>query len=695
MAHWANFKGLNNQVKNTITPQIISSPICTSTKISKLRENGRYLKQIRKVIKGIKFNSQEDIRRYFNQQEAVRVLPLKSNGHTLFCNPQQLTFKSKTNTGEPTTMSERSINSETDDSEVTINYKMGQSPTKRTLSSDTSPTDHDDDKVGPTSTQAEHGSSDTQGATGNSDPQSVEYLTLQDERQEIQSLKHQLRKADEGSMQYMFLNLELKIKQDNLKLLERVNMVSLNTATTKSTTDQLRVDLDEVVKSLETTQEIQDKQQSTVVSQASKIQDVLDKIEYLQGTVEKQAQEIMLLKQSNEQSTARNMKALIYFHNVDEVNKESNDDTYRLAKEFIQQKLEISETIDITKAVQEGKKEPRSILVTLSNPAQKGLIYSNTSKLKNKKNSTGKAFVVTDKLPAGQSEYKRSQRDALTRIKSTPDGDKISAKFKKGKLYVGNKVFTPSVQPPNVSDIISPQDAVGVQSVHLTQGSMIRYEGCTFVAMSMEAKSITDVKNGYIRARQLHPKALHVSNAYRLPGNMLDAEGYADDGEHGCGRIILRLLSDWNIHCRSIYLARYYGNEHLGTKRFSQMVDAVKSAIARSSYNEILRCEQFPWEEEPNYQHQSDYTSIRGRGSSHKSTRRSSPPFTGGRNINGGLSYKDTLLTPSKKTKFKTNLTLDPAVQQILSQQQMLTRSQANQDKSNDLSGEGVQSNSQ
>ena len=177
------------------------------------------------------------------------------------------------------------------------------------------------------------------------------------------------------------------------------------------------------------------------------------------------------------------------------------------------------------------------------------------------------------------------------------------------------------------------------------------------------------MQKGYIKARQAHPEALHISNAYRLPGTEVDSENYADDGKHGCGRLIMKLLKDWNIDCRAVYVVRYYGGTHLGTKRFDYMMDAVKSCVARSSYNSITKTNQYPWEEIVSTR---TYNS-RGRGG--RGRGKYSPNGFMPSQISPHKSYSDAL-TPSKKRNRTDPALADQLVNQetILKQQQMLTR---------------------
>ena len=100
----------------------------------------------------------------------------------------------------------------------------------------------------------------------------------------------------------------------------------------------------------------------------------------------------------------------------------------------------------------------------------------------------------------------------------------------------------------------------------------------------------------YTHVLNKEPEARHVMCAFRLPGrNFHTLQDYMDDEEHGGGRAILRLLEKSDIKNCAVFVARVYHGEHIGKKRFEGIVSAAKSAISRSSYNEVTREHQFLW----------------------------------------------------------------------------------------------------
>ena len=61
--------------------------------------------------------------------------------------------------------------------------------------------------------------------------------------------------------------------------------------------------------------------------------------------------------------------------------------------------------------------------------------------------------------------------------------------------------------------------------------------------------------------------ATHISCAYRLRSPQLDREqGYEDDGETGQGRAILKAIKDRSMLEICVFVVRYYGGKHLGSR---------------------------------------------------------------------------------------------------------------------------------
>ena len=96
--------------------------------------------------------------------------------------------------------------------------------------------------------------------------------------------------------------------------------------------------------------------------------------------------------------------------------------------------------------------------------------------------------------------------------------------------------MTHQLSLPSVSELIYPIDICHVERIKETRGDDQRQGRCVFVGYSVEVQDVADVRAAYSKITRLHPNALHVVCAYRIPGvNFIALQGYADDGEHGAG----------------------------------------------------------------------------------------------------------------------------------------------------------------
>ena len=181
--------------------------------------------------------------------------------------------------------------------------------------------------------------------------------------------------------------------------------------------------------------------------------------------------------------------------------------------------------------------------------------------------------------------------------------------MRKGKLFIKNNEFKPAITAPQPHDIVNPSKQAEINHVKLTTGPDIKNGRCRFVGMSQEIRCLKDVKNGYIKAKQLHPKSHHVICCYRIPGEeFYFLQNCEDDDDWGCSRRILYLMEQNEVEFRAIYVARYYGGKHLGTSRFTSYIEAAKTAVSRCSYNSLAKCNQFLHDQSQTQKKQTQHT---------------------------------------------------------------------------------------
>ena len=129
----------------------------------------------------------------------------------------------------------------------------------------------------------------------------------------------------------------------------------------------------------------------------------------------------------------------------------------------------------------------------------------------------------------------------------------------------------------------------------VAKGEVKRSGNCRFIGYCMTVSNLADVRATYTKVKRLHPSALHISCAFRLPGiDHSQLRGYEDDGEHRAGRTIYNVLEEQNSFNKAVYVVRYYGNKHLGEVRFQLIISATRSAMQNHQLNVIEYNKKMP-----------------------------------------------------------------------------------------------------
>ena len=105
--------------------------------------------------------------------------------------------------------------------------------------------------------------------------------------------------------------------------------------------------------------------------------------------------------------------------------------------------------------------------------------------------------------------------------------------------------------------------------VKLIKGDTIIEKDSEFISMAQKVCSLEEVRHGYRKMRITYRDATHIMCAYRCnnprgPYN----QNSANNREYGAGRTLLKYLKEQEVTGVCIYIARYYGGQNLGTRRF-------------------------------------------------------------------------------------------------------------------------------
>ena len=399
------------------------------------------------------------------------------------------------------------------------------------------------------------------------------------DKEEIEKLEAKIDGLKNDSMEKLLMEIKLEMKKESVKTrCVLIQVVNSNTG------------LQEQITSLQTAQQEDSDQVKTVTTNVEKVR---DDVKLLRDIAEKQAMMLEHLQDRNDERDQKLNRCTMFITGIEEPEEsEEGENVINSVQTFFSQIMLITKKITIKSATRTGNGSPRSIKLELSSMKDKGVIYTHSKNLKGLVNNQNKGYYLNDHLPAAMQEVQRTYRDIIKRNKALPDGEQANMAIKKGRLFINNNLYKPAVTPPSVAAIISPDDLQGINKVKLVEGEPQYNGGCKFVGMSQEVSSIQDIRKGYIKARRMHPKALHVACGYRLPGHDVHSNGHVDDKEHGAGRSLYSLLESSSIKNRAVYVARYYGGTKLGPSRFTSFTDAAASAIARSSLNTLTGANQ-------------------------------------------------------------------------------------------------------
>ena len=117
--------------------------------------------------------------------------------------------------------------------------------------------------------------------------------------------------------------------------------------------------------------------------------------------------------------------------------------------------MEIKDNINVKKAYWRGEGANKSMMVELSHPEDKGVIFSHVSNLKGKRNARRRLFFINDDL----SEEEREQRNYFKQLKKEnellDEEQRMEIKLHRGRLLVNNQQVHPKLTMLTPADILT------------------------------------------------------------------------------------------------------------------------------------------------------------------------------------------------------------------------------------------------
>lgn len=301
----------------------------------------------------------------------------------------------------------------------------------------------------------------------------------------------------------------------------------------------------------------------------------------LEEKVEQQAGKIV-------QMQARSMRKNLIISGLDEPKKpqvEKQEDLLTKINDFMLNKLKMSTPVQLKVFHRFGAPDgsgTRPVVVKVHRIEDKFAMLAKGPQLKDLTNAHGKKYYISEQLPDVLQEERRYNQFWVQENKQNPSTSKPDMKITKNKLRINNEPYKKKVQIPNAAEILRLDDdeLTSVRSVTLYEGGTKDEQGSEFLAFSARVQSTEDVRRAYRKLKIKYADASHISSAFSLaPPNGPYNQEANDDGEHGMGRMLLKLLHEAKATNIAVFLLRYFGGVHIGPKRFDIAKDLTKQAI--------------------------------------------------------------------------------------------------------------------
>lgn len=326
-------------------------------------------------------------------------------------------------------------------------------------------------------------------------------------------------------------------------------------------------------------QERCDKYDEELDEMDKELQDTKFQLQLVSKIVVKQDQQISFLKQKITEIQQREMAANIVIAGIPEKKQE---DTLQIYNRFVQKGLEIQELIPANKAYRIGAGNNRPLLVELRHAENKKKLFSAASKLKGKQNEKGGSYFLSEHLPEEMNETRRRANELFSDNRRKQASHQLDMNFVRGKLVINEEPYLKSIHAPTAAEILKPDEALfdRAQELDIVKGAFNTVSGSKFTSYAVAVESFEDIQAAYMKLRMKFADATHISCAFRLPGsNTPQNQDYVDDGEFGCGRTILKALKEAQLLNMAVFIVRYYGGKHLGTKRYELFQELSKVAL--------------------------------------------------------------------------------------------------------------------
>ena len=283
----------------------------------------------------------------------------------------------------------------------------------------------------------------------------------------------------------------------------------------------------------------------------------------------------------------------------------AGETTIKAVQDFFKEQMNMQQPVQIQKAFKSEKFD--NITVKLTNPGDKKTVFEHVKNLKGKKNKAGKFYSVDNQNNSRMKENRRRNKEIIKLNKNLSVAQKLELSIKKGVMMqttvedseTVEKPYRGNIQRPNHIDammLTQSEIADLEQEFPLIPGQRVPIETSTFRGYVVDVNDFEQVNRAYMLMRYKHLDARHIVCAAALHdhGNLM-TEGFEDDEEFGCGRILLEYLQDTSTMNRAVFVVRYTDGKHIGIKRHDGYLYAARHAMNAKPLNQILNKYQFSW----------------------------------------------------------------------------------------------------
>ena len=374
------------------------------------------------------------------------------------------------------------------------------------------------------------------------------------------------------------ISVEGNTTMDGAQLVSLLQNINIKLDTIQDDVRALKTSKGEITEEMQEIRDDREEDRIELLQQKKDLDVCKDKMEVFTELMARYEDRIQYLNNRCNYIEAKAMKSeMIFFGLLD--NKQP---CAKIAETFLKDVLGLTEVPDILYAYWKGKGPNKPMVVRFVKQSAKGLIYSNVSKLKDRKNANDRPYRLDDHLPEEMAEIQHRYGQIISSNKKLLDGDRREIKRKNGQLLVENQIYKKKVQAPTAKTLLNMDmdDLQKVKQMEVAHSEDKKEGGSKFKVFATKVTNLVEVRDFMEHMRRRFIEATHVVVSYRLAGlcKAYD-EDFVDDQEHGMGRRMLDLLVKRNCINTAVAMVRHYGGQHIGGKRFEIVRDLQIQAL--------------------------------------------------------------------------------------------------------------------